>query len=159
PLRSVMSQVLNDLSDPITQSSAEIIMPRKLPVVSGDSTLLFQIFVSLIDNALKYRRPRVRPKVTMSYERDGEHVLVRVADNGVGIPADCHEKVFDIFQRLHSQDQVPGTGIGLAIMRKAVRALEGQVWLESTVGKGTTFYVKLPLESGKGKESNLNRRK
>jgi PAS domain S-box-containing protein len=155
-LRSVFTQVLEDFSDRMTQSNAEIIVPKKLPTVFGDRTLLFQIFANLINNALTYRRPKVSPKVTISYEREGDHVVVRVADNGIGIPLECHGKIFNLFQRLHSQDEFPGTGIGLAIVKKSVESLRGRVWLESTVGRGTTFYVNIPVKSRKRKQNAVH---
>ncbi|MEJ2718785.1 MAG: PAS domain S-box protein [Deltaproteobacteria bacterium] len=154
PLRSVLAQVLEDLSDRISQANAEISIPKKLPVVSGDRTVLFQIFANLIDNALAYRRPKVRPKVAISYEKEGDHVVVRVADNGIGIPSECHQKIFNLFQRLHGEDEYPGTGIGLAIVKRSVESLRGRIWLESTVGKGATFCVQLPVPSKNGKQND-----
>ena len=70
-----------------------------------------------------------------------------MADNGIGIPPEFHEKIFNIFQRLHNQDEYPGTGIGLAIVKKATELLDGRVWVESGVGEGSTFYVQLPAIS------------
>jgi signal transduction histidine kinase len=112
--------------------------------VCGERTLLSQIFTNLIDNALTYCRPDVAPVVDITWEPDGDSVLVRVADNGIGIPAEYHGKVFNIFQRLHNEDEYPGTGIGLANVKKCAEMLSGSVTLESEPGAGTTFTVRFP---------------
>ena len=80
----------------------------------------------------------------ITYQNAGDQVVVKVRDNGIGIPAEHQEKIFNIFQRLHSDDEYPGTGIGLATVKKSVNLLGGAVWVESTVGAGSTFCVRLP---------------
>lgn len=93
------------------------------------------------------------PLVTLCAVRDGERVVLRVADNGIGIAAEYHDKIFQVFQRLHSEDEYPGTGIGLAIVAKAVRLMDGEVGIESVPGRGSTFSVRLPaaIEEGSAK--------
>jgi signal transduction histidine kinase len=73
-------------------------------------------------------------------------VVVKVTDNGIGIPLEYQEKIFNMFQRLHSEEEYPGTGIGLAAVRKSVELLGGSVWVESKPGDGSTFFVRLPKE-------------
>jgi len=84
--------------------------------------------------------------VAISCQTEPGHVVVRVSDNGIGIPAEYYAKIFNVFQRLHSEDEYPGTGIGLAIVRKSAELLGGRVWVESVVGEGSTFQVQLPKE-------------
>jgi signal transduction histidine kinase len=108
--------------------------------------LLQQIFVNLLDNALAYHRPNVPPQISVTGSAEGGRVTVRVADNGIGIPPEYQNKIFNVFQRLHSEEEYPGTGIGLAIVKKAAELQGGRVWVESTVGEGSTFSVQLPEE-------------
>jgi signal transduction histidine kinase len=82
-------------------------------------------------------------------------VLIQVADNGIGIEPEYHEKIFQVFQRLHSRDEYPGTGLGLAIVVKAARALEGDVSVESAAGRGSTFSVRLPAAPSPAADQNL----
>jgi PAS domain S-box-containing protein len=146
-LGEVLAQVSDNLADRVAQTGAHLSLPDDLPVVHGDWTLLSQIFTNLLDNALIYHRPGVSPRVVVDCQVEADHVIVSVADNGIGIPPEFHTKIFNLFQRLHRQDQYPGTGIGLAIVKKAAELLGGHVWVESVVGEGSTFFVKLPVIS------------
>ena len=110
----------------------------------GDPTLLRQIFTNLLDNALTYRRPGVPHRVEVQCETNRDYVLIRVVDTGIGIAPEFHDKIFNIFQRLHSVEAYPGTGVGLAIVRKSAELMGGQVWVESNAGEGSAFYVRLP---------------
>jgi len=103
------------------------------------------VFTNLIVNALTYRRREVPLTVDVSCQVEGDDAVIRVADNGIGIRPEYLEKIFNMFQRLHSQDAYPGTGIGLAIVKKSVELLGGEVWVESVPGEGSTFCVKLPV--------------
>lgn len=120
----------------------EVTQPLATPL--GDATLIQQILTNLIDNALKYRRREGIPEVRLSATSIGEHVLLQVADNGIGIASEHQERIFQMFQRLHSDRDIPGTGIGLAIVAKAARAMGGGVTIESSPGQGSTFSVRLP---------------
>ena len=115
-----------------------------MPVVQADRTLISQIFINLLDNALTYHHPAVLPRVTVGCTPTGDAYLICVADNGIGISAENYDRIFHIFQRLHSEEEYSGTGIGLAIVKKSVELLGGQVWVESVVGEGSKFWVKLP---------------
>ena len=108
--------------------------------------MLNQIFTNLLENAVAYRKVDVPPQVEVTYQIEGEQVIVKVRDNGIGIPAEHQEKIFNIFQRLHSDDDYPGPGIGLATVRKSVELLGGSVGVESKAGEGSTFFVKLSKE-------------
>jgi signal transduction histidine kinase len=117
-----------------------------LPTVMGDRTLLSQIFANLLDNALTYHRADVPARVSVAHQAEAKTVIICVSDNGIGIPPEHHEKIFNIFQRLHSEEEYPGTGIGLATVKKSVEMLGGQLWVESEVGQGSAFFIKLAKE-------------
>jgi len=141
--KEITDKVLKNLSETIKQTNTKIQISEPLPEVLGDYSLLTQVFQNLIDNAIKYRRKKVTPKINISCFFEGESVIIKIKDNGIGIDPKYHEKIFNVFQRLHSDTEIPGTGIGLASVKKAVTMMNGKVWLESEVGKGSTFFVKL----------------
>ncbi|OJF11038.1 sensor histidine kinase [Couchioplanes caeruleus] len=119
-----------------------------LPTVEGEEPLLTTLFVNLIGNSLKFRRPDVPPVVTVTAERDEEEWRINVRDNGIGIEAEFADKVFVIFQRLHGRDAYEGTGIGLAIVKKIVEYHGGRIWLDLDVTEGTSIWFTLPLVAG-----------
>ena len=115
-----------------------------LPMVEGEEPLLTTLFVNLIGNSLKFRRPDVPPVIRVTAERDGEQWRVTVRDNGIGIEAEFADKVFVIFQRLHARDAYEGTGIGLAIVKKIIEYHGGRIWLDLDVEVGTSINFTLP---------------
>lgn len=123
----------------IEQKNAQIIF-HQLPTIKGYKVQLTQIFQNLINNALKYSKPEVTPEIHIDYVELEEFWKFSVADNGIGIAPNNQEKVFIIFQRLHSKQEFEGTGMGLAIVKKIVEHYGGTIWLESVVGKGSTFF-------------------
>jgi PAS domain S-box-containing protein len=145
-LSSMLSQITKGLAARLTETGAALDLPEELPVVRGDPTLLNQIFTNLFGNALTYHRSDLPPLVTITWRAEADNVVVSVSDNGIGIPPEHHDKIFNVFQRLHSEDDYPGTGIGLAIVKKSVELLGGRVWVESVVNQGSTFSVQLPKE-------------
>jgi light-regulated signal transduction histidine kinase (bacteriophytochrome) len=116
----------------------------ELPVVEGEEPLLTTLFANLVSNSLKFRRPGVPAMVHVSAVRRDTEWEVAVADNGIGIEPEFADKVFVIFQRLHAKDAYPGTGIGLAIVKKIVEYHGGRVWLDPDVSEGTTVRFTLP---------------
>ncbi len=146
PLSKVLARVTDNLDGHIVETQANLNIPKDLPIVSGNEILLGQIFANLIDNALTYHRPNLPPKIVLDYKAGPNHVIISVADEGIGIPFEYHDKIFNILQRLHSQDDYPGTGIGLAIVKKTVQLLGGRVWVKSAIGEGSIFYVELPIK-------------
>ncbi|HIH04212.1 MAG TPA: histidine kinase, partial [Methanoregulaceae archaeon] len=111
--------------------------------VMADAAQLAQVVTNLVGNALKYRRPDVPPVVRISAKREGRFWRFAVADNGIGIEPEYFDRIFVIFQRLHTRDEYAGTGIGLAVARRIVERHGGRVWVESTPGEGSTFYFTL----------------
>jgi signal transduction histidine kinase len=119
-----------------------------LPTVEGEEPLLTTLFVNLIGNSLKFRRPGVAPVITVTAERAEKEWRVNVRDNGIGIEAEFADKVFVIFQRLHARDAYEGTGIGLAIVKKIVEYHGGRIWLDLDVEDGTSINFTLPVLAG-----------
>jgi light-regulated signal transduction histidine kinase (bacteriophytochrome) len=138
---ALLTQVMFSL-DAMIQANGARITHDPLPVIAAD-TRIEQVLQNLISNAIKYNRPGVPPEIHVSaLEQDGAW-LFSVRDNGIGIEPRYQEGIFLIFQRLHGRD-VPGHGLGLALCQKVIEANGGQVWVESEVGVGSTFFFTLP---------------
>jgi PAS domain S-box-containing protein len=144
--QQVLAQTLEQLAEQIAKSQADIRVPRQLPVIQTDDTLIRQIMFNLLDNALKYQPPGQQALISVTWEAAPDHVTIHVQDNGIGIPPEHHEKIFNVFQRLHNEDEYPGTGVGLALVKKAVELLNGQTGVQSMSGEGSTFWVRLPIQ-------------
>lgn len=143
-----LARALGSLTPAIADSGARITSDA-LPVVRADPVQLEQLFQNLVGNAIKFRRPDVPAEVHVTAVRQRaegrDEWLFRVADNGIGLDTSAYaEQVFTLFQRLHTRDEYPGTGIGLAICRKIVERHGGRIWVESTPGAGATFNFTLP---------------
>lgn len=139
----IVSEVLESINTSIVQSQAEIVKAN-LPVIYGYRTEIKQLFHNLIFNAIKFRKPGSIPCVSISYENAGHEWLFRVRDNGIGISKEHFDRIFIIFQRLHTRSQYPGSGIGLSHCKKIVELHNGKIWLESELNFGTTFYFTIP---------------
>ncbi|MBW6519781.1 MAG: GAF domain-containing protein [Desulfoarculaceae bacterium] len=139
----VVARVLRDMERTVMENKAEIVC-GPLPVIRADQTQLGQLFQNLIANALRYHGA-APPRITINATRQPDAWLFSVADNGIGIGPEFHQRIFAMFQRLHTRAEYPGTGIGLAICRKIVNRHGGKIWVESTEGAGATFFFTLPL--------------
>jgi signal transduction histidine kinase len=115
----------------------------ELPIVIGDHSQLVQLLENLIENALKYHSD-APPRVHVRAEQQGNEWLLSVRDNGIGIDPKYHDRIYDIFRRLHNQQEYPGTGIGLAVCRRVVSRHGGRIWVDSEPGRGSCFYFTLP---------------
>jgi len=140
---TVLTEVEEGLEQLIRASGATI-THEPLPVVMADRMQMVQLFMNLIGNAVKFHRSGVEPVVHIRARRTGRFWEFSVADNGIGIEPEYFDRIFVIFQRLHTRQEYEGTGIGLAIARRILDRHGGQIRLSSTVGRGTTFYFTLP---------------
>ncbi len=144
-LAVVLRQVLTDLAAKIHKYQARITY-EPLPIVSAGFQQMSQLLQNLIGNAIKFHSDEP-PQVHISARQQGDKWLIGVQDNGIGIEPEYTERIFAIFQRLHSRSHYPGTGIGLAICKKIVERYGGSIWVESQPGQGSTFYFTLPVTS------------
>ena len=140
----VLEQTLINLKVPIDENKA-VITHGSLPIVMGDAELLILLFQNLISNSIKYRSDKT-PKIDISAKKEDDHYLFSIKDNGIGMSTKYLDRIFTIFKRLHTMDEFDGTGIGLAIAQKIVHQHNGQIWVESGLGKGSTFYFTLPYD-------------
>lgn len=139
-----LSQAIANLRGRMTETGAEVTYDA-VPTLVADSTQLMQLFQNLIGNAIKFRQPHQTPTIHISVTRTEDSWLFGVHDNGIGIDPQFHDRIFVIFQRLHTRDEYPGSGMGLAICKKIVECHRGQIWVESELGQGATFYFTLPV--------------
>lgn len=140
----LLEEVKQDLHDMISTAGA-IVEGQNLPVLQGYRLELRQLLQNLVSNAIKFRRPEEAPHVTVTAERSRNRWVFCVKDNGIGIEEAAMPKIFMMFQRLHSKDQYPGAGIGLAYAKKIVALHNGQIWVESVPGRGSRFYFSIPF--------------
>lgn len=148
----VLAGVLKSLEKTIKESSAEIVI-GDLPTVMADPGQIGQVFQNLISNSIKFRS-EAPPRIEVTARRKGTFWEICVADNGIGIDPEFHDRIFTIFQRLHGQGKYPGSGIGLAIVKKIVERHGGQVRVESAAGQGARFIFTLPAADSEGREEN-----
>jgi PAS domain S-box-containing protein len=142
PLENVLGEVRKNLQPRLEETGADLQI-GPMPTVRANETQLLQLFQNLVGNALKFRST-VPPLITVQAEEEPGQWLFRIADNGIGMDMKyAEEKIFQVFQRLHSREEYEGTGIGLAICKKIVERHGGTIWAESQLGKGSVFYFTL----------------
>ncbi len=141
PLTAELADIFGER---LAACGGELQIKHPLATPLGDPTLIGQILDNLVENALVYRRSETPPRIVLSALREGNEVVLRVTDNGIGIAPEDQRRIFQVFLRLHGEDAYPGSGIGLAIVSKAARMLGGQVDVSSALGRGSTFSVRLP---------------
>ncbi|HYE05764.1 MAG TPA: ATP-binding protein [Planctomycetota bacterium] len=135
-----LRDALDNLRAKIAASSATVVADP-LPRIRADPVRLTQLFQNLVSNAIKFRKPDVAPAVRVSAAENEREWIFTIADNGIGIDREAHERIFMLFQRLHTADEYPGSGIGLATCKKIVERMGGRIWVESEAGAGATFHV------------------
>jgi PAS domain S-box-containing protein len=141
-VNTVLDDVFANLDAVIKETNAEITFDQ-LPIVIADKDQLIQLFQNLIQNAIKFRGKQ-RPKIHIGCRKEENLNLFSVQDNGIGINPQYSDRIFAIFQRLHTQDEYSGSGIGLAICKRIVEQHGGKIWVESQESKGSTFFFTIP---------------
>jgi light-regulated signal transduction histidine kinase (bacteriophytochrome) len=142
-LNALLLDVCENNSEKIKDTQA-IINYNYLPTILSAKFPLSQILHNLIGNALKYQKPNNTPVIDIIITENEKNWIFKIKDNGIGIENEYLEKIFIIFQRLHSKKEYSGNGIGLAVVKKLIENLNGKIWVESEVDKGSTFYFTLP---------------
>jgi light-regulated signal transduction histidine kinase (bacteriophytochrome) len=140
---AVVENVLRDLALRIRETDAHVDV-GSLPTVHADPNQLEQVFQNLLSNAIKYRGEEP-PRIDIWAERDAGEWVVHVADNGIGMDPGHTDRIFEVFHRLHTHEEYPGTGIGLALCRKIIGRHGGDIWVESEPGEGSTFHFTIPI--------------
>lgn len=157
-IKSVIDYVLINLRVLIEKNQA-VITVDNMPIINVDQSQFIQLFQNLIDNAIKFRKkdPQIIPQAHISAKRERNEWIFSIQDNGIGIDPKNFPKLFVIFQRLHSKEEYPGTGIGLAMCKKIVTRHGGRIWIDSKLGKGSTFYFSVPIKRGENGNGINNR--
>ncbi|MFQ5448170.1 MAG: ATP-binding protein [Saprospiraceae bacterium] len=151
--RNTLFVVCHSLKAVIEEHDAKI-NTGKLPVLMAEKFQMQSLFQNLISNAVKYHKPGVSPQVRISAIKKKGFWLFSVADNGIGIKPEFTDKVFAVFCRLHSQEKIAGTGIGLALCHRIVQQHGGEIWVKSEFGKGSTFYFTIPIREVKQNDAH-----
>jgi PAS domain S-box-containing protein len=140
-LPGLVQELLFERNDEIKRRRAEVVLSLECKTLRAEPEGIAQILRNLLDNALKFTQNRPAPLIEIGSRQSDGVCLIWVKDNGIGFNPQYHDRIFEIFQRLHRAEEYPGTGIGLAIVHKAVQRMNGRVWAESQPGLGATFYV------------------
>lgn len=152
PVDEPLQHALGNLRGRITETDT-VIVADTLPTIVADSTQLMQLFQNLIGNAIKFRHPERQPQIHIGVERLDDEWQFSVEDNGIGIDPQFSERIFVIFQRLHTRDEYPGSGMGLAICKKIVECHRGRIWVEPAADQGVIFKFTIPL-GGRDRDAN-----
>lgn len=144
---NILKQVLYSLKTIIDENNAKITYDS-LPLIFADEAQIGRVFQNLISNVIKYKKPDTPPKIHISSVQDNENkeYIFSISDNGIGIEEQYFDRIFNIFQRLHTREEHEWTGIGLSVVKRIVERHGGRIWLESEQGKGSTFYFTIPIK-------------
>ena len=152
-LDAVLKVSIANLADPVGNTGARIDVGR-LPVVCGNAGALNHLWQNLISNAMKYRSER-QPEITIAATDIDDGWEIAITDNGMGVPPDQAERIFEMHVRLHSYSDIPGSGIGLAACRRIVELHGGRIWLDTSYTKGSRFVVWLPKTLGAAQSAEM----
>ncbi len=141
-LNQLIDFIQDSISEYIKSRNGKIIVKETLPIIKVYKTKMYFLFKSLIENGLKYNESEI-PLIEISHKINSNQVVIEVKDNGIGIPNKYKDRIFEMFSRLHNNSQYEGSGIGLAMCKKIVDGLSGNISLESQIGKGTSYYIAL----------------
>ncbi len=140
--KEILEMVEKSLSESISESQTLLYYPDQLPLVKGNRSLLKQVFLNIINNAIKYKSPYRKPEIFISYKEtlDGNSIQFAIKDNGIGIPEHKRKLIFNVFKRLYQDKSIEGIGLGLATCKRIIEDFGGTIWVESELGSGSTFY-------------------
>lgn len=148
-LSEAVEKAMTNLGDTVSENLPRLFV-GELPRIHADLDRTIQLFQNLISNAIKYRS-HAAPLIRIKAKRLADKWLIEVADDGIGIEKQYHDRIFEMFRRLHGQE-IPGSGVGLGICRKIVEQQGGKIWVESEPGKGSRFYFTIPHNQGETNE-------
>tara|TARA_R110001592_G_scaffold60320_1_gene183338 strand:- start:94 stop:1962 length:1869 start_codon:yes stop_codon:yes gene_type:complete len=143
-LNVMFKELEQDLAASISESKVDFILKKELPTIECDLRRMSILFQNLISNAIKFRKSDCTPVIRVDWSLNDELYTFKISDNGIGLAPEHYESVFEPFRRLHSRTQYEGNGIGLALCKRVVKQHNGEIWLDSENGKGTTFYFTIP---------------
>ncbi len=146
-LEEILKDAIYNLQEAIKESGA-VITYDKMPILKVDRTQFLQLFQNFISNAIKFRRD-IPPMIHIGVTEGSVAWLFSIKDNGIGIESKYFDRLYNIFYRLHTKEEYPGTGIGLPICKKIIQRYGGKIWVESELNKGTTFYFTIPKKKKK----------
>ncbi len=142
-----MQEMVKTVFDELMQSTEKHVPELKvsdIPEVTADEKMMHQVMTNLIGNAIKYSKGVNNPRIEIGGEVGNDEIIYYIKDNGVGFDMEYSHKMFQLFQRLHTDDEFEGTGVGLAIVKRIIDRHQGRIWAESELGKGSTFYISMP---------------
>ena len=144
-LQSVLPIIIEEFKNSREDyQNIEVVLQKDIPVVSGDYTMVKQLFSNLISNAMKYSAGNTQPKVEIGGKVENSNIVYFIKDNGIGMDKEYIEKIYDVFSRLVTDEEFEGTGIGLSIVRRIIERHHGKIWVDTELGKGSTFWVSFP---------------
>lgn len=143
-LTSVVEEALKQTSTELQEQQAQVTVAKPLPLVIAHRSTLVQILINLLSNAMKFVQPGIQPTIQIYAEEQQNWIQLSVLDNGIGIAPEHQERIFRVFERLHGVETYPGTGIGLAIVRKGIERMNGRAGVESQLSAGSRFWIALP---------------
>jgi PAS domain S-box-containing protein len=146
----LIAEVLRQLHPDAAAPEPEVVIEEPLPDLTGDRVLLSQVFLNLLSNAMKFVKPGTRPRIRVTGERRDGLATVSILDNGIGVEAESQSRLFRVFERLGAAKEYPGTGIGLAVVRRAMERMGGEYGVESGWGEGSRFWIRLPVPNDEG---------
>jgi len=144
-LTALTQRVIAECGGEIAARQIQVMCDLPQLMVNGDRDGLALVLRNLLENAIKFSQHAAHPRIEFGADRDNQHVILWVRDNGIGFDMKYNQRIFEIFERLHRLEDYPGTGIGLALVKKAMQRMGGRVWAHSTPGEGATFYLELPV--------------
>jgi len=144
-LNELVEKTINEYQQDIKSENIQFKLQIEYGTLITDREALSQALRNLIDNAVKFTKGCKNPEIVIRSEKVENTCLISIQDNGIGFEMKYYDKIFEIFQRLHLTEEYPGTGVGLAVVRKAIERLGGKIWAVSEPGSGSTFYLELPL--------------